>query len=162
MNKGFALIEMIIYTALFSIMMGGLIVTVYQLQESSKHTESGFVTQEEINFVYKKIDWVLNSVEKINSPTLGISSTLSIDKRNFTDNPIIIRFNSSEKKIEYCTGVCTDAADFTQLTSSNIEVNDLSFKHSSRPNNKAPTIETTANIDNKVFTFIKYIENNAP
>jgi len=162
MNKGFVLIEMIIYTALFSIMMSGLVVAVYQLQESAKHTETGFATQEEINFVYKKIDWVLASAEKINSPTLGISTNLSVDKRNFIDNPIIIRLNTSAKNIEYCSGMCADDADFTPLTSSNIEVNDLSFKHSSDPNNKAQTIETTANIDNKVFTFIKYIENNAP
>lgn len=59
-NKGFTLIEVVIYLALFSIIIGGALVSVYNIIESSGKLENKVVMQEEANFLLRKINWVLN------------------------------------------------------------------------------------------------------
>lgn len=71
-TTGFTLLEMIIYIALFSIMIGGLIMTSFLLVQNSYKTENQITIQGEINFVLKKIDWVINQAKDINLPTSNI------------------------------------------------------------------------------------------
>lgn len=158
MNKGFAIIEMIIYTALFSIMMGGLVVTVYQLSESAKNTESEYIESEEINFIYKKINWALTSIEQINSPLGAASNSLNVDKAGFATNPIHIRHNSSSLTIEYCTGLCLTSSEFTPLTTRNMKVQNLSFKYIPPASTRPAGIETTLETEDATLVFVKYLE----
>ncbi len=127
-NKGFTLIEMVIYIALFSIMMGGLIVTVYQLYQSAGAMNSKVTEQEEINFVIKKIDWVLTGAYSSSIVISNLHQKLSVYKTGFSSNPIIIRFNSVSKDIEIQTG---GAGTFYPLTTKNVKVKSLEFNYNS-------------------------------
>jgi prepilin-type N-terminal cleavage/methylation domain-containing protein len=126
-NKGFTLIEMVIYMALFSIIMGGLIVTVFQLVQSSEKLTSKDIVQGEINFVLKKLDWTL----------IGASSiSVSADKKTLTvtNNSNSYVFKLENKKIKL------NGAD---LTTSNVEVTNLVF-------NKINTDPSGVSVDLKI------------
>ncbi len=153
-NRGFTLIEMIVYMALFSIMMGGLIVTVHQLYQSIGSMNSKVMEQEEINFVIKKIDWVLTGVSSINAPLSGTSPTLNINKTGFIQNPIIIKFNSVRKDIEIQTGASNP---FFPLTTKNVKVTSLQFQYLPAVGTAPAGITATIIINGTVATITKYL-----
>lgn len=122
---GFILIEIIIYMALFSIMMGSLIVIVFQLiQNTEKMTLKNF-DQEEINFVFKKIDWAFSDAININYPSSGTSNELELNKYNYTDNPVIFRLNTIDPHYRHIE-LCINITDCNPITSKNVEVKDFS------------------------------------
>ncbi|MDP2788457.1 MAG: prepilin-type N-terminal cleavage/methylation domain-containing protein [bacterium] len=157
-NRGFTLIEMTIYTALFSIMMGGLVVTAYQLIESTSDLGQKVAIQEEMNFISKKIDWALTGVSNINTPTSGISNKLSVDKINFSDNPIVIEFNTTSGDIEFCTNSCSSNTDFTSLTTKNITVNNLTFEYLPANGGSSGGVKVTITINGMINIFNKYLK----
>lgn len=65
-NKGFSLIESIIYIALFSIVVGGGMVGVYRVVQSSKSIFEKTIIEQEGNFLLRKINWALNDLQSVN------------------------------------------------------------------------------------------------
>ena len=113
-NKGFILIEMIIYAGLFSILMAGLIVTAYQLSASSSSLEHKVVVQEEMNFVLKKMDWLLTGASDINVTSDQI---LQITKDgDFSSLKLI------DSWLGLCEGSCSNDENFSPLTTENVIV----------------------------------------
>src|SRR3990167_4074727 len=97
MKKGFTLIEVIIYIALFSLLMGSAFVVVYQLIEGSDKLSVKNTTQEEGNFVMRKFNWALTGISSINSPSSGTSNILKVTK--YGGNKINICLDSNKIKI---------------------------------------------------------------
>jgi prepilin-type N-terminal cleavage/methylation domain-containing protein len=80
-QQGFTLIEVIIYLALFTILMGGVVTMAYSIFESSERDQTKIMVQEEGDFLIAKINWALAGIESINEPYRGgIGSKLSISK----------------------------------------------------------------------------------
>lgn len=117
-KKGFVLIEMIIYIALFSIMIGGLVVTAFQLMQSGNKTGSRIVVQEEMNFVLRKIDWTLTGASDIS--VSGDQKKLTITNSNLPVSPITIEFDSINNKIKL---------DNQDITTVNIHIDSLIFTY---------------------------------
>lgn len=117
-NKGFILIEMIIYAGLFSILMSGLIVTAYQLSASSSSLELKVVVQEEMNFVLRKMDWLLAGASDINVA----SGILQITKDGEMFSLKLI-----DSWLGLCEGSCSADEDFSPLTTENVIVENLTF-----------------------------------
>ena len=78
-SNGFTLIETIVYLALFSIMMGGAIVALFNLFESSGRELTHIMLQEEGNFIIAKINWAISGAQSVNQPS-GYGSLLSVNK----------------------------------------------------------------------------------
>ncbi len=151
-NRGFALIEMIIYIALFGIMMGGVIVTVYQLSESSKKTQAQAGVQDEINFVAKKINWTLTGITEVVAPSSGTSNALTVMKDGQTFS---IRRNAINQTIEMCTtNTCTADSDFLPISTVNVKVESLSFTYD--PTTKV--ISSTFIVNGIPATVTKYLK----
>jgi len=111
-KSGFTLIEVIIYIALFSIIIGGGIVATYEIIQSTDSGTNHVVLQEEANFLLRKINWALTGATSF---TLG--SSLSIVK----DGDIyIFDLNSGNMRVTK-TGVTSI------LNSSSISVSNLAF-----------------------------------
>jgi len=153
MNKGFTLIEMLIYIALFSIIMVGLISGIYLIIQNAGKTTFKVGASEEINFVLKKIDWALTNASKINTPTSGSSATLSIDQYDFADNPIVIRYNSDTGDVEFQT----NGGTFYPLTTKNVKVNSLSFTYIPSNSGSPEGIQAKLSINNMSDTIVKYL-----
>ncbi len=147
-GAGFTLIEMVVYMALFSIMMGGLVVTVYYLYQSIGRTASNVTTQEEINFVLKKIDWALTGASSVE--VLEEATRIRITKTGPSSNLIGIKFNSANSSIEIRTD---DAVLWSPLTSANVKVSGLEFQYSSAT--RVITASTT--INGTPATITKYL-----
>lgn len=100
-QSGFTLIEMIFYMLFITLIIGGSLGIVYQLLSNSDSLKSGTAVEEEANFILKKIIWVLNDVSLINSPAInGTSTSLSVEKHDFTDNPVVVSLGSGVIKIK--------------------------------------------------------------
>ena len=152
-NKGFTIIELVIYLALFSIMLGGLIVTVFQLMESAGNLTSKDAVQEEINFVLKKMDWALADASGINSPLSGTSNTLIINKTNFSNNPIVFRLNTANPDYPYLE-FCLNGTDCNPLTTRNVKVESLTF---TKINGSPSGISMDLKINGMIITYLKYL-----
>jgi type II secretory pathway pseudopilin PulG len=58
-NRGFTLIEVVLYIGLFGILVGGVIIAAYQLLEGGDRNQVNILIQEEGTFLNRKINWAL-------------------------------------------------------------------------------------------------------
>jgi len=116
-QRGLSLIETIIYIALFSLMIGSLVFVSFQLMQNSRNTGSRVVTQEEINFVLKKINWALTGATDISVPS---SEELTIANPNIPGGSAKIEFDDANDKI---------TLDDEDITTINVRVDSLVFTH---------------------------------
>ncbi len=59
-NQGFTLFETLIYIVLFIFLIGGGFMAAYQVIESSGRIAEKAAREAEADFIFRKIDWVLN------------------------------------------------------------------------------------------------------
>ena len=149
-NKGFTLIEVIIYIALFSFLIGNAFVVAYQLIDNSGKLETKNNIQEEGNFVMRKLNWALTGVK-----TFSISdSRLTINKYN--DSVVIIKLGSGvdAKKI-----LMNDTGSFLPITTGNMQVEGLNFTQvGTDPIGVSITVKIkTINTDPQDFNITKYL-----
>lgn len=155
MKKGFTLIETVIYIALFTILMVSIFVTSYQLLQGSEVLNTKTVTQEEINFVMRKINWALtgtSSLAVIITPNAvtPYSNSLSLKQSDGTR----IDIQRSDTKITMTRNSGTP----DPITTDNVQVSSLSFHYLSPIGGNAPFgIEATTTINGLVATTTKYI-----
>ena len=152
-NKGFTLIETLIYIVLFTVLIGGGFVTAYNLMEGTDMLNSKMIIQEETNFVLRKINWVLNGVATVNTPSTGFADTLSVTK--YGGQVVEMRLNAG--KIEIKDGI---SSSFVPLTTDNVVVSTLQFQYlpavGTGPSSPAGIIASTT-INGFVSTTTKYI-----
>ena len=75
-QNGFTLIEVLVYIALFGIMMLGIVGVTYAILESTGKGQSRIVMQEVGDFLMGKINWALTGA----TTTVVTASTLSVTK----------------------------------------------------------------------------------
>ncbi len=160
MQKGFTLLEVIIYIALFTLLMGSAFVTAYQLIEGSNQISVKTVVQEEGNFVMRKIDWALTGLERTvgNTPSVGgsgCSQTLTLNKLSFPENPIVIRRNSSNGSLEMNKAGGT----FTPITTANINVSCFEARIIPSSGGGPSGVTATTTINGIEFSVTKYFRN---
>src|SRR4030042_506817 len=66
-QAGFTLIESLLYIALFSIIIGGALVAVYQMIESSDAVSAKNIVEMEGSFLLRKIDWALTGAFQVDT-----------------------------------------------------------------------------------------------
>jgi|SRR3989344_3567692 len=104
-QKGFTLIESIIYLALFTIIIGGGLVATYQIIQGAEGAVNHVTLQGEANFLFRKIDWALTGATFITAPytfqldvTKGGSLTFTQADGNITldrgSGPVILNSSS--------------------------------------------------------------------
>lgn len=90
-NKGFTLIEILIYSAITTAFLAFTIFSTYQFIDNADRSRHRKELVENQKLLEQKIYWTLQSVSTVNSPLLGATTTvLSVDKIGFSDNPIVI------------------------------------------------------------------------
>lgn len=88
-QKGFTLIETLLYLALFGVIIGGGMAATYQVIQSTEATHQKVVIQEEADFLLRKLDWAMGSAMSATAtPTSLIigSLTFRIENGNMTLN----------------------------------------------------------------------------
>jgi prepilin-type N-terminal cleavage/methylation domain-containing protein len=159
MKKGFTLIEVIIYIALFSILMGGAFITAYQLIDSSRKLSVKNTTQDEGNFVMRKLSWTLTSVNPAVAtiPSSGTSPNLKVTK--YDSNQIDVQQNGTKIEMKESLGPNI----FLPITTDNVTIKASSLSFQYLPPSGTGPFGITANFiitNNGVdfpFTITKYI-----
>lgn len=146
-NKGFTLIESLIYIALFTLILSGGFATAYNLIEGTDRLNTRTVIIEESNFVLRKINWVLNGAETVTVPSFN---TLEVTK-----------FNGKEYEITL-DGTVIEMSEVggetnVPLTTENVEVLSLNFEYLPADSGSPAGIISTINIDGIISTTTRYI-----
>lgn len=122
-RRSFTLIETLIYSALVSIAVSFVLLGVYQIIESRYRSLARTEIEEETNFLMRKIAWVLNAATEINMPSPGATSTvLSVNKPNFTPNPVVIA------KANFAAAISYGGGEAIPLNSESVAVRELIFE----------------------------------
>lgn len=146
-NKGFTLIESLIYIALFTLILSGGFATAYNLIEGTDRLNTRTVIIEESNFVLRKINWVLNGAETVTVPS---SNTLEVTK--FDGKEYEITLDGTVIEMSEVGGETN-----VPLTTENVEVLSLNFEYLPADSGSPAGIISTINIDGIISTTTRYI-----
>jgi len=139
MQKGFTLIETIIYMALLAFIMGAGITAAYYLIDSSAKGKSDTNTIAEAEFLMRKIDWAMTGAESVDSGQMKIV-------RGGTE----IKFDTNSGRVR----ISINGNSPIELTSSSTKVTGLEFI--SIPTSPAG-MTASSTIDGKHFEITKYL-----
>ncbi len=120
-KKGFTLIETLIYLALFSVIMAGILTSVYSVSQTSSRNQTKAMILEEGTFLSAKIDWVFSNTSEVIWP---VSASSSLSVITFDGTEIIIDLNNNNLRI--ARGTTTPEI----LNNTNVWISNLSFVHS--------------------------------
>lgn len=123
-TRGFTLMEVLIYLALFSIIIGGAMVAVYHIIDGNASLRAKAILQEEGGFIMAKLDWALSGAISdtiIESPAVGGGSDALIVKK-LPGNNIKARADLNNNNIRFDSG-----SGFFELNSERINVPFLEF-----------------------------------
>lgn len=128
-QRGFTLIEVTVYLGLFAILIGGAVITAYNVIESSGRNQTRAILQEEGDFLTAKINYVLSGAQSVSSPSAPPScasptqsSNLSVLK--YDGSSYVVSLDASEQML------LQKGADIFILNNANVKVKDLIFTHS--------------------------------
>ena len=111
-NRGFTLIETLVYLALFALVISGMVVAAHLLFATSDRYQSRAMMQEEANFIMAKIGWALNDA----SSASVSGGALTITK--YALPSVVVDSLGNNARV-----------DSEVLNSSNVKVDNLSFVH---------------------------------
>ncbi len=128
-QRGFTLIETLIYLALFAIVIGGGMVAVYQIVEGSNRNNTKVIVEEEANFLLRKVDWALGAASSVATPAPGLPApSLAVTKLGFAQNPLVFDLDDPDADGSGNLRLKRAAGTATNLNSSNVTVSNLIFQ----------------------------------
>ncbi len=107
-NRGFTLIETLIYSAITTLFLTAALLMIYQMISSLQRGKNERELVENQKVLEQKIYWALQSVSAINSPAANATTTsLSVNRLNYGSNPILIDMNGGVARITKGAGAAT-------------------------------------------------------
>ena len=138
---GFTLMETLIYIALFSVITSFVFGVFYQILGSQNQNRDRIEVDSEANFMMQKIRWALAGVQTINQPAVNTTSTtLSVTRYNFAQNPVVFDLNSQALRIS------KGGASAVVLNNSRVNVSQLIFEHLAQMNNAPKGVKITLSV----------------
>ena len=125
-KNGFTLIETLLYTAMVSMVVGALLLIVYNIVISREWLDRSLSLTENKKFLIQKIVWVLQNVSAVNAPAPDeTSGILSVNKIGGSTNPIVVDASSGIVRIT------SGGENPFNLTTSDITASNILFEHAS-------------------------------
>lgn len=132
-NQGFTLVEMILYIAIVSIFMTGLVYftwdVIYGRVKSFVHQE----VNQNIRFASKRIAYEIKNAKSVTSPTSGSASSITLEYTEVGRNPTIINVADGRIQIGYGSSGNCPVSNPCFLTSNKLN-SSLSFANLSSGN----------------------------
>lgn len=155
-QKGFTLIESLIYLALFTLIIGGGMVATYQIVESTNAGANHILLQEEADFLMRKVHWALTGITAVGVGPNTLSTTKIISG---TSVQIIITADGTNVTLQ------RPPVAAVALNSSSISASNLTFANIPQANGKPQGVNasfTLTTVQNgrpatQNFSFIKYL-----
>lgn len=145
-NKGLTLIEIIVYIALFMLLIGGGMISAFYIIDSSERNKSDLSITTEAQFLLRKIDWALTSVDSVSVS----SDTLIVDKSDSTE----IRINLLDNRARLSRD---GGSSWEYLTAERIFIEDLTFNHTNATPPTFDYVEVSFTANGKEFEMLKYL-----
>ena len=152
-NRGFTLLETMIYIALFGLIMSGAVIGSFNLIESSNHNVTSTGIQEEGAFINRKINWALSIAQSI-SPDPNGGNTLTIIPRSITNLPSPIVISGAT------TGLVTiklGTNTALPLNSDRYPVSNFVFTYTASTNGRPASVAVNFLVVDKAFNFRNYL-----
>ena len=122
--RGFTLIETVVYLGLFAIIMGGAVVTSYDVFESSGRNQTRALLEVEGGFLVAKIGWAVSGAQAVNLPAVGtIGSLLSVTKWDVSIGTVTVGLSGNDMII------ARSGNPSQVLNNTNVVVENLLFTH---------------------------------
>ena len=156
LQKGFSLIEMVIYIAVFAVFVGALITFLLNINSTRLHAQIVLEVNGQGASLMKTLTLAVKSATAINSPGTGVSSgVLSINTANSQTTPTV--FSEDGETLYITEGTGTAMA----LTNNKVKLTDLTFTNVSQAG--TPGIIqirfTISNTASKTSTYEQYSTN---
>lgn len=147
-NRGFTLLETILYIGLFSLLLTSALTVMWQLVRSMDDTTKHSTIIEEGNFVLRKINRALTNTTFIAQPSLATPTTTTfVLTQTGSSKPITIRFNAASSSVE----MQENDRVFEPLTTSNVSVGELMFTYEPAVGAAPPGIKAAVTINGILF-----------
>ncbi len=154
-DRGFTIIEVVIYIALFSLLMGSAFITAYQIIDGSQKLNTKTTTQEEGMFVVRKLTWAITGMDPAITPVVGgslpCSQTLQVSKLNYPNNPI--RFRRTGNLIEMSEAF----GSYVPISTANVSATCLKFRLIPPLGTGPYGVSATSTLNNVDFAVTKYL-----
>ena len=149
-NRGFTLLETIMYIGLFGVLMSGALVAVYQLIDGGVHNMHSVAVEEEGLFVNRKMNWALKGATAVTAPD---SKTLVITRPDLgAQSPLTITEQSGEMLLT--RGVAAPLP----LTTSELKVTSTSVSSVPAGGGIPASVRVYYAIDGVPFVFKTYVQ----
>ncbi len=147
-QKGFTLIETIIYLALFSILFNGVLMSAYTFIISAEQISAQVTSENESAFIVRKINTLLASANTIIKPTPDTTGDTLIFS-TYAGNEYTINANDGMVKLS------KDANPEIPLTSERITFDTFSVIHRSAQDGTPRSVEYSFTVDGEVAGSIR-------
>lgn len=141
-KSGFTLIETLIYSMIFIIVVGGMMLFAIAMLTTSQRADSQVEVADNARFVIQKVQRALQGASAITAPTVGtVANSITITSASTSANPVIFDVSGGVMRIQMAGGIPIP------LTNSSVTVSSLSFQNYSFSVNTKNTIRMRAKID---------------
>jgi len=146
LNKGLTLIEVIVYIALFMLLIGGGMISAFYIIDSSERNKSDLSVTTEAQFLLRKIDWALTGVDSVSVS----GDILTVYKSDATK----ILIDSSDNRVRFSRD---DGNSWEFLTAERISIENLTFTHTRDTCPALDSVAVSFTADDKPFEMLKYL-----
>ncbi len=137
-HPGFTLLETVLYLALFTLLMGSVVLTVYYLIQENTRIQAKTIVYQEGNFLFRKLDWAFQGATSVQYPVAGTTdSQLRLVK---ISGPVELQLSSGKVQLKQGAGL------FVDLNNDFVTVTNLSFQHVVASGGKPASVVTTFTI----------------
>jgi Tfp pilus assembly protein PilV len=125
--QGITLIETLLYTGLFSILMTGMMLSAWHFIKSTESTDRRTIIQEEASFLLRKFRWAMASAQEVSLPSEGRIAIRRYDGLHvdFCLDGDVVKMRATTTPV---TLPCNDPT-YVRLTTSNVSVDRLLFQN---------------------------------
>lgn len=148
-ERGFTLLETLIYIALFSVLMTGALITVYELLLSSEYNRMHISIQEEGTFIQRKLNWAFKGATDV---SLLNAHTIIITRPDLhSQSPLIIRFDDTTVYFKRGTH------DEVVLTGKEFAVTDVVMSISPSLGNIPPQVRISYKVNDVPYVYYHHL-----
>ncbi len=153
-GTGFTLVEMLVYLALFSLLMSGTVVGSYNLLEGGSRNKIAVGIQEEGMFLTRKINWALTNASAVSASSGGTRLTITRPDLG-AQSPLIIAGTGTKITLKRGASVPielnSDRYVVTSPTAGTL------FSVQSAASGRPPSVMVSFEIQGKPFMFRSYV-----
>lgn len=150
-NRGFTLVEVLIYIVLFGMLMSGAVIAAYQLLDGGQRQDISFISQQEGTFVNRKLAWALAPASNVTASPDG--KVLTITRPDLgAESPLVVDASGVRVYLKRA-----NSPDSFALTTDGLPLSDATFSVSPAANGLPKSVRVAFSLAGKPFAYAMYL-----